>query len=84
MGQSRSGLTTGAVTVDQLLAYLHDHRDEISVAQLSKDSGVARSVLYRMLRQRGNITVATLQSVLGALAKATGASCKLLVVVDAA
>ena len=80
MGQARSGLT-GAVTVDQLLAYLHDHRDEIPVAQLARDSGVARSVLYRMLARRGNITVGTLQAVLDALAKVTGTPCRLLIVV---
>jgi DNA-binding phage protein len=72
---------TGAVSVDQLLDYLQRHRDEISVAQLAKDSGIARSALYRILRSRGNVTVATLEALLEALGKATGAPCRLLVVV---
>lgn len=71
----------GAVTVDQLLDYLGEHRDEISVAQLAEDSGLARSVIYRLLRQRRNITVATLEALLGALSKATGAPCRLVVTV---
>jgi DNA-binding phage protein len=71
----------GAVTVDQLLDYLDAHRDEVSVAQLAEDSGLARSVIYRLLRQRRNITVATLEALLGALTKATGAPCRLVITV---
>ena len=72
----------GGVPVEQLLTYLRAHRSEVSVARLSRESGISRSVLYRILRTRANVTVATMQAVLDALGTITGRRCRLLVMID--
>lgn len=72
----------GGVPVDQLLTYLLAHRQEVPVARLSRESGISRSVLYRILKRRANVTVATMQALLDALGRITGRRCRLLVVID--